>query len=256
MPDTPLAKLFYGRDAGHYTLPDELVKARDTYVTVMDMPFPAPPLNAWETIQATAVATVEAVHAGTQLPDPSVIEAARAAERVYQDALDMMDLCRRTATDRIHSTLRMIELITDHLAPAHDETWQTFQAAHRLLTEYGETANRRLLTAPARIRKAADTVDTAAERYDAVRAARAVLTVRGARCPQDPDNKYGAIRNFHEVHPTRMAMVRTAWHGMSTRQYLAWMVDHGGQLWMPTPDQQAEAVEAEAGLCQPFKSRA
>lgn len=250
MTGLPFPELFRGHDAGAYTLPAELLAARDTFVKVAAMPFPTPPRNAWETVQDVAVATVDAVHHGTQLPDPAQIEAARAAERVHQDVLDMMDLCMRTAAGRVTTALHVDEVILDHLAPAHDETWQTFKDAHRVLVEHGETEHRRLLTAPTKVRKAADTVDQAVERYILVRAGRSALTTR-MPCPDDPAGKYAAVRNYHEMHPTRMAMVRTAWHGLDSRRFLAWMADHGGQLWMPTTAQQAQAVQDEAHVASP-----
>lgn len=250
MTGLPFPELFRGHDAGAYTLPPELLHARETFHKVEAIPFPAPPRNAWETIQDVAVATVDAVHHGTQLPDPAQIEAARAAERVHQDVLDMMDLCLRTAAGRVTTALHIDEVILDHLAPAHDQTWQTFQDAHRVLVEYGETTPRRLLNAPAKVRKAADAVDQAVERYTVVRAGRAAIATR-MPCPEDPTGKYAAIRNFHAVHPTRMVMVRPAWSGYDTRMFLAWMADHGGQLWCPTAEQQAQAVKDEADVASP-----
>ena len=244
----PFAPLFTGHDAGAYTLPADLLAARDTFVKVSAVPFPAPPRNAWETIHAVARATVDAVHNGTPLPDPARIEAARQAERVYQDVVDMMDLCREDAADRVRTAVDPDEVITCHLAPAHDETWETFKAAWRILTDYGHTQPRHLLVAPAKVRKAADTVEAASARYVLVRAARSVLHVQ---CPDDPGGKYAGIRNFHTLHPIRLRHGRTPWHGLDTRAFLGWMAEHGGDLWMPTAAQQAEAVEAEAHIGQP-----
>lgn len=255
----PCPQLYAGYDAGHYTLPADVIKARDTYRGVAAVPWPQPPRNAWETVQDVAAATVDAIHNGSKLPDVDLIEQARQAERRYQDALDMLGGCLDLAAQRARATLRdqALAVITEHLRPAHDETWQAFKDAHRVLNEYGEHEHRRLLSAPSKVRKAADTCDLMAERYDAIQRARGDLwTSLNIRCPEDPRGKYTAIRNFHALHPSRLASTRTAWHDLGTRRFLMWMADHEGQLWMPTPDEQAEAVKAETHIGQPFTSRA
>ncbi|MBZ9638011.1 hypothetical protein [Streptomyces sp. PSKA30] len=255
----PCPALYDGYDAGHYTLPDDVVKARDTYRGIEAMPWPKPPRNAWETVQDVATATVDAIHNGTKLPDVQAIEQARQAERIYQDALDMMGACLDLAAQRARTTLgdNALPIITSHLRPAHDQTWQTYQDAHRTLQEYGEHEPRRLLSAPAKVRKASDTCDQMAERYTAIREAYTDLRIRcGLQCADDPTGKYTAVRNHHELHPTRWANARTPWHGLTTRHYLDWMTDHGGQLWLPTPDEQTEAVKAEAHIGQTFTPRA
>lgn len=248
MPSLPYPALFAGHDAGAHTLPADLLHARDTYLKVEALPYPQPPRNAWETVGDFAAALVEAVHHGTELPDPAMIEAARTAERVYQDALDAADMALNLAANRVRNAVNIADIITSHLAPAHDETWQTVKDAHRTLAEHGETEHKRLLTAPSKVRKAADTLDRAVERYTLVRGGYAAFNLR---CPEDPTGKYSSVRNFHTLFPVRLAMGRPPWHGLDTRQYLVWMAEHGGQLWMPTLDQQAEAVEAEAHIGNP-----
>ncbi|MFF0746580.1 hypothetical protein ACFYVL_39945 [Streptomyces sp. NPDC004111] len=250
----PCPKLYDGHAAGHYTLPDELVAVRATFDKVQAQPFPEPPENAWTVIQRVAVETVDAVQNGTPLPDPAQIEAARSAERVYQDVLDMMDQCKELATARARSAVgtHAIGIITDHLRPAHDATVSAFTDAHQILNEYGEHAPRRLLSAPAKVRKASDTCDAMADRYAVIRAARMELwSARGIRCDTDPNGKYLFLRNHHGLFPIRLAMAKPPWADLNIRDYLGWMVDHGGQLWMPTPDEQAEAVADEAGMARP-----
>ncbi|MFE5629933.1 hypothetical protein [Streptomyces sp. NPDC056543] len=260
MPESlPCPKLYDGHDAGHYTLPDGVLKARDTYRGIEAMPYPKPPRNAYETVQDVAQATVDAIHTGIKLPDPGLIEQARQAERVYADALDMMDICFQLAAGRVRTTIseHALDVIAGHLRPAHDATVQAFADAHHVLNEHGEHEHRRLLTAPSKVRKAADTCDLMAERYAVIRVARMELwTSRNVRCTDDPTGKYTAIRNYHELHPSRLAMARTPWHDLDTRRFLAWMTDHGGQLWMPTPDEQAAQVQAEAHIGQAFSARA
>lgn len=255
----PLPALYQGYDAGHYTLPDDVVKARETYRGVEAMPWPKPPRNAWETIQDVTVATVDAVHNGTKLPDLDLIEQARAAERRYQDAVDLADGCLTLAAQRARQTLReqSMAIITEHLRPALAQTWQAYKDAHRTLTEHGETEPRRLLSAPAKVRKASDTCDLMADRYEAIAYARTQMhTVLGVTCPDDPRGKYTMLRNYHQLFPVRLATGNPPWSGLSTRHYLDWMAQHGGELWMPTPDEQAQAVQAEAHIGQPHRARA
>ncbi|MFJ6846413.1 hypothetical protein ACIQRE_27540 [Streptomyces griseoluteus] len=256
MSNTPCPNLFAGHDAGHYTLPDDILKARATHQAALDMPYPKPPRNSWETVGDVAQAVADALRDGTELPDVDQIEQARKAERIYQDALDMQDQVAGITGQRLDAALRTHArpLLTDHLRPALDETWQAYQDAHRILVEYGQTEPRRLLAAPAKVRKASDTCDLMAARYEAIASARGDLRLRlGIRCEADPTGKYTMIRNYHTLHVTRWANARTPWHGMNTRHFLDYMASHGGQLWMPTPDEQAQAVDAEADLGNPVK---
>jgi len=86
-----------------------------------------------------------------------------------------------------------------------------------------------------------------ADRYHALAVARLELwTSRGIRCEDDQRGNYTLLRNYHELHQTTLVTARHAWAGLDTRDYLFWMVDHGGDLWMPTPDEQTEAARAGA----------
>jgi hypothetical protein len=51
-------------------------------------------------------------------------------------------------------------------------------------------------------------------------------------------------------------MARPAWQGLSARHYLDWMAEHGGQLWMPTPDEQRQALLDELPADSPLKRAA
>lgn len=252
----PCANLFAGNQAGHYTLPDDVLKARDTHQAAVAMPYPKPPRNSWETVSDIAQATADALRDGTKLPDVDLIEQARKAERIYQDALDMMNEVLTITRQRVETALRAhsLPLLTDHLRPALDETWQTYKDAHRMLVEYGQTEPRHLLDAPVKVRKASDTCDQMAARYEAISRGRSDMWITlHIRSEADPNGKYTMIRNYHELHATRWATARTPWHGLTTRQFLDYMADRGGKLWMPTPDEQAQAVEAEAHLGNPMK---
>lgn len=255
MSQLPYAELFAGHDAGAYTLPDELLHLRDTYLKVQAQPYPQPPENSWETIARLAVETVDAVHNGTKLPDPAAIEKARQDERVYQDVLDMMASCLDIAASRLREAVHALGLvvITDHLKPAHDRVWQEYRAAWRILQEHGDTEPRRLLSAPSKVRKASDQCDQLAEQYRHLRTARAALALRGFSCPDDPSGKYLSIRNYHQLSPSRLFNARPPWHDLSTRQFLGWHAANGGQLWMPTPDEQAKAVLDEAPDNSPLR---
>lgn len=254
----PYADLFAGHDTGAYTLPDELVKHRDTYLQLQALPYPKPPENSWETIARIAAETVNAVHDGTKLPDPAAIEKARQAERVYQDVLDMMASCLDIAASRLREAVhsRGLAVITDHLKPAHDQLWQDYKTAWRTLQEHGDTEPRRLLAAPSKVRKASDQCDQLAEQYQTLRTARSTLALHGFACPDDPTGKYLAIRNYHQLSPSRLFNARPPWHGMNTRQFLGWHAANGGQLWMPTPDEQAQAVLDDAPETSPLRRAA
>jgi hypothetical protein len=236
-----------------------VVKARETYRKLEAMPYPQPPKNAFEVIVDVATETVDAVHNGTKLPDVKRVEKAREAQRVYEDALSLMEYCLDTAVQRGTNTLaeNAMAILADHLRPAHDETWQAYKDAWRTLHEYGEHEPRRLLSAPHEVRAASDTCDRMVDRYFAIRNARMDLWIsRGIRCADDPNGKYTFLRNYHELHPIRLANAKPGWHGLSGRHYLDWMVVHGGQLWLPTPDEQAQAVADEAHIGNPHRQAA
>lgn len=251
----PQPIIFEGYDAGHYTLPDELVKLRDTFLKVQAQPYPEPPQNAWAVIERLATEVVDAVHNGTELPEPAQIEEARKAERIHQDVVDLIGSCTDLASQRVRAALHThgMTLITDHLKPAHDKLWADYKAAWRTLQEYGKTEPRHLLAAPQKVRKASDTCDLLAERYTAIHSARTALSILGFRCTDDPNGKYAAIRNYHQLAPSRLAMSRPPWHGLATRHYLGWMVENGGELWLPTPDEQRQAVIDEAPDNSPLR---
>lgn len=244
----PFTALFDGHDAGHYTLPSDVIKARDTHTAIVSQPYPEPPEPIGAVIERLAVETVDAVHAGTKLPDVAQIGAARAADLQHQDVSIMLSYCEEIAVKRVRSAVHQhgMDIITEHLKPAHEETWTGFKTAWRTLQEYGNTEPRHLLAAPAKVRKASDTCDQLAERYITIHTARGALARAGFNCPDDPNGKYAAIRNYHQLAPSRLAMARPPWHGLSTRQFLGWHTANAGQLWLPTPDEQKEAVWAEA----------
>ncbi|MFD6914054.1 hypothetical protein [Streptomyces virginiae] len=248
MTGLPQPAIFAGYDAGAYTLPEDLVHARETHRKVHAQPYPAPPERPGAVIERLSHEVVAAVHDGKELPDLTQIEAARVAEQTHQDAVDIMAACEVLAAERVTRALRDhgMAIITDHLKPAHEETWTGFKAAWRTLQEYGKTEPRHLLAAPVKVRKASDTCDQLVERYIHITGARTALTILGFNCPDDPRGKYSAIRNYHELSPSRLAMGRPPWHGLSTRQFLGWHAENGGQLWLPTPDEQKEAVWVEA----------
>lgn len=244
----PCPDLFDGYDAGAYTLPDELLKLRDTFHKVQAQPYPKPPENSWEVINRLSTETVDAVHNGKALPDAAQIEEARKAERIYQDIIDMMTACIDLAGERVRRGIHAhgMDIITSHLKPAHDTLWAEFKGAWRTLQEHGKTEPRHLLAAPAKVRKASDLCDLLVDRYTAIHTARGTLARMGFGCPDDPRGKYSAIRNYHELSPSRLATSRPPWFGLSTRHFLGWHATNGGDLWLPTPDEQAKAVKDEA----------
>lgn len=248
MTGLPQPPIFEGYDAGAYTLPDAVVKARETHRKVHAQPYPQPPEQAGLVIERLIDEVVDALHNGTDLPDLTQIQAARIAEQTHQDAIDLVAGCEIRAAERARRALHAhgMAIITDHLKPAHAETWTGFKAAWRTLQEYGQTEPRHLLAAPPKVRKASDTCDQLAERYTRITAARTALTTLGFNCPDDPRGKYAQIRNYHQLSPSRMAIGRPPWIGLSVRHFLGWHTENAGDLWMPTPDEQKAALWAEA----------
>jgi hypothetical protein len=249
MPETslPCPDLFHGQAQGAYTLPDELLKLRDVHAELLAEPWPVPPRSSWQITGELATATVDALYAGQPLPDPAQIEQARAQERIREDTIELLALAQEIAARRVQGCIRerALDIITGHLAPALDKTWQAIQDACATLAKHGDNEPRRLLSAPAKVRKASDDLDQLAETYGTIRAGRQALWAIGIRCPEDPGDRYATLRNRDELAPSRMAMARVPWHGLTTRQTLIMWAERGAQPWMPTPDEQARAV-AEA----------
>lgn len=168
----------------------------------------------------------------------------------------MIGGCLDLAAQRARTVLReqSTAIITEHLRPALAETWQAYKDAHRILAEYGQTEPRHLLSAPSKVRKASDTCDLMADRYNAIAGARSQLaSALSITCPDDPRGKYTMLRNYHQLFPVRLATGRPPWSGLSTRHYLDWMAEHGGQLWLPTPAEQRDALLHELPDSSPLK---
>ncbi|MBB6343775.1 hypothetical protein FHU36_000284 [Nonomuraea muscovyensis] len=253
----PCPDLFHGAAQSAYTLPDELLKLRDVHAEILAEPWPVPPRSSWQLTQELAVATVDALHAGQPLPDPAQIEQARAQERIREDTIELLGLAQEIAARRVAACIRehANQIIAGHLAPALDKTWAAIREAVTTLHKHGDTEPRRLLSAPAKVRKASDDLDQLAETYLAIRAGRAALWNQGIRCPEDPNNRYAYLRNHDELHPSRMAMARPPWHGLNIRQTLIYFADHNAEVWMPTPDEQARVVaEVIANRNTPYKA--
>ncbi|MBN6051313.1 hypothetical protein JYK22_05155, partial [Nonomuraea sp. RK-328] len=246
MPETslPCPALFHGAANGAYTLPDELLKLRDVHADILAEPWPVPPRSSWQLTQELAVATVDALYTGQPLPDPAQIEHARAQERIREDTIELLGLAQEIAARRVSAYIRehAHHIITGHLAPALDKTWAAIRDAVTTMNKHGDTEPRRLLAAPAKVRKASDDLDQLAETYLTIRAGRAALWNAGIRCPEDPSERYAHLRNHDQLHPSRMAMSRPPWHNLNTRQTLIYFAEHNADVWMPTPDEQARVV--------------
>ncbi|MFE2868773.1 hypothetical protein [Embleya sp. NPDC059259] len=255
----PCPNLFAGHDAGLYRLPDHITDPRRAHAALADPraaaePDMPPPDRLAETL---ALETIDALSAGRDRPDTTAVDRARTAWQQHDDDLDVIRRAREQVADIVTSRIRgdAERLILDTLAPAHDQAVNDFAGAWATLLGHGQTNPAQLISAPARIRKAAARVDQATDTYRAMWSVRHDLDAIGIRCADDPHGQYAAIRNPRDLVGPHAPLGRAPWRNLDTRAFLAWMTEHDGRLWMPTIDEQAQAAQAEPRVRHTFRPR-
>jgi len=242
MTDDVYTRLFPAYDGGHFDLPPEVITARTAYdrLSALAVPETADP---WDIRRDLTDATVDAFLTSAEaLPNCSGMEDAR---RAQQNTADMLDV-RRDALEvlkaRVLSSVNPADVLTKHLAPAHDETITELRNAWALLdAHYAKGGSPYAM--PKATATAAQSVDGLIVRYEAIRFARADLAIRCHYQPEvDIDGEFSVISNAEELwtRPRHRNITggRAPWAGMGTTERLRYLLGQGGTVWLPTPAEQ------------------
>lgn len=236
-------RLFAGHDAGIYTLPDELLAARDAASRLDKMAPPDAP-EPEVVIDELVAATLAAAATDAELPDCSGVSAARHQRQITEDAGQVWRYAREQAAGRVTSTVHggAATILVKHLQPAHTAVVKELGAAFAASRQYGSPSE--LLLAPPKVRQAAASIDALCEQYEAIRAGRGDLTwTVNYRATEDDDGEFGEIRNADELwtrpqHRNLGNASSPPWPTSSTRTKLEWLLRHGAEPWLPTPTEQ------------------
>ncbi len=235
-------RLFPAYDGGHFDLPPEVITARAAYDRLDALPVPAP-VDYWEVRQDLIAATMEAALSGADhLPDCSGIDDARRAAQVHTDTHDVRRETLDALKARVLSSVNPAEVLSKHLAPAHDETVRELRNAWQLVdAHYAKGGSQ--FAMPKATATAAQSVDGLIVRYEAIRFARADLAIRCHYQPEvDVDGEFAMISNPEQLwtkpQHNNIRSSTPPWHGMDTTARLRYLFANGGKVWLPTPAEQ------------------
>ena len=235
-------RMFPAYDGGHFDLPPEVITARAAYDRLDALPVPAA-ADYWEVRQDLIAATMEAAISGADhLPDCSGIDDARRAAQVHTDTYDVRRETLDALKARILGSVNPAEVLTKHLAPAHDETVRELRNAWQLLDAYYAKGGSQF-SMPKATATAAQSVDGLITRYEAIRFARADLAIRCHYQPEvDVDGEFAMISNPEQLwtkpQHNNIRSSTPPWHGMDTTARLRYLFANGGKVWLPTPAEQ------------------
>lgn len=235
-------RLFPGFDAGHFDLPTEVLTTRTAYDRLTALPVPATP-DPSDTRRDLTDATVDAFLTGAEhLPDCSGIDGARRAQQTTTDMLDVRSDALEVLRAKVLTSVNPAEVLTKHLAPAHDETITELRNAWQLVdVHYAKGGSPYAM--PKATATAAQSVDGLIVRYEAIRFARADLAIRCRYQPEvDVDGEFAMISNPEQLwtkpRHNNITNARPPWAGMGTTERLRYLLGQGGALWLPTPAEQ------------------
>ena len=235
-------RLFPAYDGGHFDLPPEVITARAAYDRLDALPVPAP-VDYWEVRQDLIAATMEAALSGADhLPDCTSIDDARRAAQVHTDTHDVRRETLDALKARVLSSVNPADVLSKHLAPAHDETVRELRNAWALVdAHYAKGGSPYAM--PKATAVAAQSVDGLIVRYEAIRFARADLAIRCHYQPEvDVDGEFAMISNPEQMwtkpQHNNIKSSTPPWHGMDTTARLRYLFANGGKVWLPTPAEQ------------------
>ena len=236
-------RLFAGHAAEIYTLPAELIAARDAAARLDKMAPPDAP-DPEDVTDELVAATLSAAATDAGFPDCSGVAEARHQRQITEDAGQVWRYASEQAAGRVTSTVHAGAevILTKHLQPAYAAVVKELTAAFAATRQYGSPSE--LLLAPPKVRQAAASIDALCEQYEAIRGGRGDLewTV-SYRSTDDADGEFGEIRNANDlwVRPQHRNVGNASsppWPTTSTRSKLEWLLNHGATVWLPTPTEQ------------------
>lgn len=241
-----LAHLFGPADAGLYELPAELTRLRAATdrlaATTVAVPVPVPHNVMAELTEATKKAAID----GTDLPGTGAVLAAEQAQqvelhrqRIVADAAEQLgEQLLRTVGDLAD------RIIVDCLRPKYDEVLDGLVQSLALTAEYPDALA--ALQAPASVRASLAAQPELYAKYNAIRAAHEVLARVGTGPQRDDEGIFSSLRNAEQIWPrAQRPRMHCPWpEGLPG---LAWLIQNGGELWLPTFAEQDQQYETEYG---------
>lgn len=232
-----LRRLFQGRDASHYTLPhefDDLLKAADH---LRKLPLPADTVA--DERQKLHDGVRKAALTGGDLPSLKALAAAAATRPHLTELAGIRQSIAAQLDGELTTTVakRVDEIIVEHLRPAQEETLA--EAATALEKCGGRLDLAADLYAQQEARAAAAGIVGLADRYGAIRSARALLVGLQGGPQRDAENRYGELRNLKQMWPTvgTWQQGHAPWPDAPAGR-LAWLVTSEADPWCPTRDEQ------------------
>lgn len=116
--------LMPGFEAGHYTLPSNLVEASKEADTLRDALYEQEIVSVDDVTRTFEANVLKAARAGKPLPDGSELIQARVAAEVHKERLDVLRSAAEKAERNERSLFRHLQLsiLVEHLQPAFEET--------------------------------------------------------------------------------------------------------------------------------------
>lgn len=232
--------LFDAHDGGHYDLPPEVIAARTAYDRLAALVVPEA-TDPHVVRGDLTIATVEAFLDGADtLPDCAGIDEARRAAQVTADERDVYRDALEILNGRVVGSVDPTVVLTNYLAPAHDETVTELREAWALVDAHAARGGNPYAM-PKATAAAAMSVDALILRYEAIRRARANVTI-GFDPEVDVENEFALISNPEELwtkpRHNNLTGSRSPWAGLDTAARLRYWFAHGGKPWLPTHAQQ------------------
>lgn len=239
--------LFAGHDDGQWTLPVELLTARDRLNRVVALHeqehtrTPEHPHDLTDRLGGQ-------VAAGADI-DLEPIEAARRDQVDHDDRMRVLNRAREMASNALVTALNATarQTIADHLRPAYDKLVAAMSKDFATVAHIPADAPLSvILTEPKPVRDAAIRIDAAVARYDTLRSAYSLLRKIGDQA-ETPDGLgwFFETKNTEILWPAITGLMAVnpsdaPWSRGSTRDRLAWFFANGAELWMPTAEEQAQ----------------
>ena len=241
-----LAPLFAGCDAGHYTLPTELLTARAA-VQRLRAAAPAEPTTPAQAHQKYLHSLVAAARAGEDMPS------ATGYRRAANHHADWQAFCVA-----LHEAVALAEsdlvvsddIITEHLRPALGEVQRDLARLGAILPADASDGFLASVSATQQARRAWSELEHLAARYSAIR--RAYDIVLGYVQHEDA-GEWAWAENLQQLWPTWRVLLGYApgnnaapWP-TDPRQRLLWLHHHGAQLVVLTAAERSAKFKAKYG---------
>ena len=258
-----LADLVALAEAGHFTLPDEVVDAhRLAHRLTVEVSQPHTD-RVHQARERLVAAFTQAAANGAPWPDGHDVLEAEAADRADKEAFNALERAATAAQANFAGLVSDVadDLIATSLRPAVDRVLEETTQAAKALGAYAAAGNvEQLLTAPKAARAAWIALDALAGRYGVLRKARGVLVraiLNGGQQQVDDTNLFAEIRNLPDLWPTWRQRTQPPWPD-GGRERMLWLAGPDVEVWMPTvAEQDARYREVFAeGLDRAAQARA